>query len=376
MRLLRYKLSKVDEDGWEFNSITLGRINLLVGDSGTGKSRLLNTIVNFSKQLISERINYDGDWDVDFQIGGAIYNYKLVVKNSLRDINKKEIHYEELTDNRTKEQLLRRDRDKMFWRDKEIPKLAKNISTIAMLKEEEKIQEIYDGFRRIVARRFFGDELNQNFMFGTMSPGTMKSIIDKKDTQSLLNEPFDFHNKMNLLKMIDPEMFSKISDLYKKAFPYITETSIQSLAQTFKSVPMVLETPVFCIKEKEISKWIPVNDISSGMQKIFLLILDLFLIKDSGILLIDEYENSLGINAINFLPDLIYTISDKCQFIITSHHPYIINAIPIEDWHVFHRRGLTVNVKSGRELKEKYKASKQEQFVQLINDPFYTGGVE
>ena len=90
---------------------------------------------------------------------------------------------------------------------------------------------------------------------------------------------------------------------------------------------MPLQAPVFCIKEKEITNWISVNDISSGMQKIFLLILDLFLMKDSGILLIDEYENSLGINAINFLPDLIYTISEKCQFIITSHHPYIINTV-------------------------------------------------
>ena len=376
MQLTRYKLSRIDENGWEFNSIALSRINLLVGDSGTGKSRLLNTIINFSKQLVSERIKYEGDWDIDFQVNGAAYKYKLVVKNSLQDINEKEIAYEELTDSHTNKPLLKRDQDSVFWKDKEIPKLAKNISTIVMLKEEKEIREIYDGFRRIVARRFFGDELSQNFQFGAISPDIQKRFVEKKDAQVLLSEPFDFHNKMNLLKAIDPAMYSKIVDLYKKAFPYVTETSIQTLSQIFKSAPMPFEAPVFCIKEKEIANWIPVNDISSGMQKIFLLILDIFLMKDSGILLIDEYENSLGINAINFLPDLIYTISEKCQFIITSHHPYIINTIPIEDWHVFHRRGLTVTVKSGREMKEKYKTSKQEQFVQLINDPFYTGGVE
>jgi len=376
VRLIRYKLSRIEENGWEFSPIAFGRINLLVGDSGTGKSRLFNTIVNFSKQLVSERINCDGDWDIDFQVNGAAYKYKLVVKNSLQDINEKEIVYEELTDSHTNKPLLKREKDSLFWKGKEIPKLAKNISTIVMLKEEKDIREIYDGFRRIVARRFFTDELTQNFQFGAIPPDLQKRIVDKKDAQVLLSEPFDFHNKMNLLKTIDPAMYSRIVDLYIKAFPYVTETSIQSLSQIFKSVPMPLQAPVFCIKEKEIANWIPVNDISSGMQKIFLLILDLFLMKDSGILLIDEYENSLGINAINFLPDLIYTISEKCQFIITSHHPYIINTIPIEDWHVFHRRGLTVTVKSGREMKEKYKASKQEQFVQLINDPFYTSGVE
>lgn len=375
MRLTKYKLSRIDEDGWEFSSLALSRINLLVGDSGTGKSRLFNTIVNFSKQIVSERITYDGDWDIDFRVNGVDYNYKLVVKNSLQEINEKEIVYEELTDSESNKQLIRREKDSVFWKDKEIPKLAKNISTIAMLKEEKDIREIYDGFRRVVARRFFSDELHKNFQFKAIPPDVEKQVLDKKDVHVLIGEPFDFHTKMNLLKAIDPAMFARIVDLYKKAFPYITETSVQPLSQIFKLAPMPLQAPVFCIKEKHIANWIPVNDISSGMQKIFLLILDLFLMKDSGILLIDEYENSLGINAINFLPDLIYTISEECQFIITSHHPYIINTIPIEDWHVFHRRGLTVTVKSGREMKEKYKASKQEQFVQLINDPFYTGGI-
>lgn len=376
MRLTRYKLSRIDKNGWDFNSIAFGRVNLLVGDSGTGKSRLLNTIINFSQQLVSERIEYDGDWDLDFQVNGAAYNYKLVVKNSLHDINKKEIVYEELTDSHTNETLLKRDKDLLLWKGKEIPKLTKNISTIVMLKEEKEIREIYDGFRRVVARRFFMDELRENFRFGVIPRKIQKLLVEKKDAQLLLSEPIDFHNKMNLLETIDPEAYERVVGLYKEAFPYITETSIQFLSQIFKSVPMPFQAPAFCIKEKEIKNWIPVNDISSGMQKILLLILDLFLMKDSGILLIDEYENSLGINAINFLPDLIYTISKNCQFIITSHHPYIINSIPIEDWHVFHRRGLSVTVKSGRELKEKYKASRQEYFVQLINDPFYTGGVE
>ena len=76
------------------------------------------------------------------------------------------------------------------------------------------------------------------------------------------------------------------------------------------------------------------------MQKVFLLILDTILLQDAGILFIDEYENSLGISTINFFPDLIESTNQKCQFIITSHHPYIINRIPIESWKVFHRDGM------------------------------------
>lgn len=376
MKLITYKLSSVEPDGWDFDKVSFDRVNLLVGDSGTGKTRLVNTIVNFAKQIVSEKIIHTGDWDIEFEVDGNAFSYRLVVKNSQEDIAEKEIVYEELTRSSDKELLVKRDQGTFIWKSSEMPKLAKNISTIVMLREEEEIRDIYSGFRRIVARRFFGDELNQNFQFGALSPDVQKRLIEKHDASLLLNEPIDFHNKMNLLKAIDSKMYSRIVDQYRTAFPYVIDTSIQALSQMFQSVPMPLQAPVFCIREKAIEKWIPVNDISSGMQKLFLLILDLHLMKDSGILLIDEYENSLGINAINFLPDLIYTISEKCQFIITSHHPYIINNIPIENWHVFHRKGLHVSIKSGKELKEKYKASKQEQFIQLINDPFYTSGVE
>jgi predicted ATPase len=112
------------------------------------------------------------------------------------------------------------------------------------------------------------------------------------------------------------------------------------------------------------------------MQKLFLLILDTYLLQDGGLLLIDEYENSLGINAINFLPDLINTISQKCQFIITSHHPYIINSIPMESWKIFHREAMTIHITDGKILKERYSNSRQETFTQLINDPIYNGGIQ
>ncbi len=376
MKLVRYKLSRNSEEEWEFDEVTFSRINLIVGDSGTGKTRFLNTIINFFKQIVSDKIVFDGNWSVDFEIDGKRYIYNLIVKDTGKGINEKAIYYEELINATENRILIRRDKDNFLWKDDSLPKLSKNISSLSLLKEEEEIQTIYANLRRIVARRFFGDELNQNFQFGALPPDMQKNILEKKDASALLNEPIDFHNKMNLLQKIDSAMYKSIIDQYKNAFPYIIDTTILTFSQVMKDVPLHIQAPVFCIRESKIKDWIPVNDISSGMQKIFLLILDTYLMKDSGILLIDEYENSLGINAINFLPDLIHSISEKCQFIITSHHPYIINNIPIENWFVFHRNGKVVNIKNGKELKEKYKQSKQEQFIQLINDPFYAGGVE
>jgi len=90
----------------------------------------------------------------------------------------------------------------------------------------------------------------------------------------------------------------------------------------------------------------------------------------------DEYENSLGINAINFFPSFLADIETDKQFIITSHHPYIINKIPVENWFIFHRKGSEIKIRYGRENVERFGRSKQQRFIQLINDPFYNEGVE
>jgi len=100
------------------------------------------------------------------------------------------------------------------------------------------------------------------------------------------------------------------------------------------------KTPVFCIKEKSINKWVECNQLSSGMQKVLLILTDTFL------------------------------------FIITSHHPYIINKIPVENWFIFHRQGSEVSIRYGDWPKERFGKSKQQAFIQLINDPFYNKGIE
>jgi predicted ATPase len=182
---------------------------------------------------------------------------------------------------------------------------------------------------------------------------------------------------MYILQKLSPNDYDKVISFIRAAFPFIQDAGIQDIMKVLPNFQGALNTHVFCIKERHIDKWIACHNIniSSGMQKLFLLILDTFLLQDAGILLIDEYENSLGVSAINFLPDLIDSISQNCQFIITSHHPYIINNIRIESWKVFHRDGMNVHITDGAKLKEKYSKSRQDQFVQLINDPLYNGGI-
>ena len=111
------------------------------------------------------------------------------------------------------------------------------------------------------------------------------------------------------------------------------------------------------------------------MQKVLLIMADISMLPEGGIYLIDEYENSLGTNAIGFFPEFIQDIEKDIQIFITSHHPYLINEIPLQSWYVFHREGTHVNIRYGDEIAERYGKSKQQAFIQLINDPLFSRGV-
>lgn len=66
-------------------------------------------------------------------------------------------------------------------------------------------------------------------------------------------------------------------------------------------------------------------------------------------MLIDEFENGLGVNCIDTLSELILTERSDLQFIITSHHPKIINQIHKENWKIIEREGSTVINKGEKE---------------------------
>jgi AAA15 family ATPase/GTPase len=374
MKLLKYNLTAAPEDNFFFEATNFSRVNLLVGDSGTGKTRFLNTVDNFFKQLVSNNVRFNGKWDVDFESDGVVYNYKLHVAQSLNSPRKKSIENEVLS--RNNEILFERTNGSIIWKGNKMPKLSSDQSCFSLLEDEE-ITPIYSNMKKVIARRFSGNELIHNFQLGTVISTAPNSPVPPhiKSIGDLAVEPIDFHNKMHILKNISPDNYKKVISLIREAFPIIEQADIQDVIKVLPNFQGPLQTHVFSIREKGIDNWIPTNDISSGMQKLFLLILDTVLLQDTGILLIDEYENSLGVSAIDFLPDLIENISQNCQFIITSQHPYIVNRIPIECWKVFHREGSQVHITDGSILKEKYAKSSQDNFIQLINDPIYNGGL-
>lgn len=375
MKIISYHYKDIEDPGWDFSEVQFDKINLLVGDTATGKSRFLYTIFNLGRFVASKEFK-QGQWDIEFEHLGTKYSWHLKtrkLKNDKRIIIKDNLFK---YDNNGLIKIIERNDKEFYFQNIKIPKLSLQETSISLLNEENIIKPIYDAFTLIQRRLFYKDALNTVTELRAIPMGLIQSLEEDTDINKLLHANMNLSVNLYILHKYFKNIYDMIVDYYKQVFPFIKETRMTDLAKLRPNIAVPGNIPVFIIKEHKSNKWIPVDQLSSGMQKTLLILTDIFILPEGSVYLIDEYENSLGLNAIDFFPQFVLDLNKEVQFFITSHHPYIINEIPPINWFVFHREGMKVFIKYGNEIIEKYGKSKQKAFIQLINDPFFARGVQ
>jgi len=219
----------------------------------------------------------------------------------------------------------------------------------------------------ILRRSFTGNELNDAAAIDTI-PNEVLQEVKANKSDYIFRFKFGLPARLYLLQQAFPKKYEAIIKHFKAVFPEYPDIRI-TVQKTGSHV-----TPALLFREKNVHPNLGLHDLSSGIKKVLLIITDVISMTGDSIYLLDEYENSLGLNAIDFLPSFLNECGHDNQFVVTTHHPYLINNMPTENWKIFHREGSKVSIKCGAEMSEKYKHSKQDAFIQLINDPFYSEG--
>ncbi len=397
MRILSYKCYGSGKTDLAFSKVNLQKRNLIVGASGSGKTRFLNTIFNASLMAVAERI-FNGHWDITIEHEEKKYRWLLEVREDKE--GKNTIANEGIwiiRDNGEEREIVNRKEDSFTFNGKTLPKLSRHETSISILKDEDDIKPLHRGFSLIIRRHFSSDVLEKSAGFASIPVEFLQKIEKEKDLYLLFAADLPLSAKLYVLSLYFGDIYEHICREFKATFPFVSDLAILSLHELQSNFhlkinsPVKINTPginnvksteignipVFVLKENNVDKWIALDQWSSGMQKVLLIITDILLLPaDGGVYLLDEYENSLGVNAIHFLPSFLLDYEGKHQFFITSHHPYLINKIPVKNWFVFHRSGPNVSIRDGQEIEKRFDKSRQESFIQLINDPLYVEGVE
>lgn len=367
---------------WKLQEIQLKKLTLLVGASGVGKTQMLKSIANLKTIAEGESLN-GVKWKVEFQTlnkdqyiwEGEFENkgISVIVDDDDDDDkkNKSKIIFEKLFLNQNL--IINRDEENILFKGVPTIKLSQQESILSLLKEEDIVKPAYEGIKKIK----YSDQSNSaslsrgfNFSFLNANKYSKKYNTLEKIQESDINTDL----KLFFVSKISDTTFHLIKQRFIDIFPQVSDIKVAPLENFERDdLPDILrDYPYIQIKEKDVEHWISQNRISSGMYRTLIQLSDLYLSSAGTIYLIDEFENSLGINCINEITYDILNSRRNLQFILTSHHPYIIDAIPYENWKLVTRN--TGIVKAHDISEYNFGKSKHSAFMQLLQlDEYQTG---
>jgi hypothetical protein len=254
-------------------------------------------------------------------------------------------------------------------------KLDKSLSLITILQEEESLNYIHNAF--------FSTCIWDNSEGIYISvPADADSYFDEEeddisDLLQIIQAP-ERHilERLYICSKYKTQDYKQILKHYQELFPLTKNFLLEYSEERVELTGMEYYTGNNILSGSN-STLIPVNSISSGMLRTLYFLAYLHLSPKGTIMLIDEFENGFGINCIGALAHEMLMQQDKIQFVVTSHHPYIINTIPHQNWKIVTRKQTDnmnyISVHQSDELD--VESSHHEKYMQLINSPLFTEGI-
>ena len=366
---------------WSLQTLSFERLTLLVGASGVGKTQILKAILSL-KQIAGGTSLNGLKWAVDFEtVSGQNYVWEGEFENKgvQNLITQDEDDVKKFQRNIKKEKIIlngkvivsRNSKETIFIGKKTL-KLNQQQSIICILQEEDLIKPAYEGFKKLT----YSDQSESQREPYTISFFNASKLAKKFDSLKKIQESDeDIRIKLYLASKNAIPTFTKIKERFCEIFPQVEGLKVEPLDFIEEDLPpFVKDYPFIQMKEIGVAKWIQQGKISSGMFRTLMHISEIYLCAEGTIFLIDEFENSLGINCIDELTNDILNSSRQIQFIITSHHPYIINNIDFSSWKLVTRKSGVV--KANPISKFITGKSKHDKFMQLMQLKQYATGTE
>jgi AAA domain, putative AbiEii toxin, Type IV TA system len=357
-----------DEYKWRLAEVDfLPNLNLLVGVSGVGKTRILKAI--YSLKSIANGASLNGvKWNVCFIADNNLeYTWSgefetrestILIDESSEENEQVKLITEKLICN-NEDVLIERKDSEIFLDGNKTPKLSPFESVIELLKQEDQIAPVKQSLDKII----LADSESVDRVWRL--PVSVFKRFERSSFSVLQESGLPVPIKLAILYRAIPEEFNKIKEVFISVFPNILDVKIETIKD--EDIPIALskllrEATTVSIREKGVTDWI--ENISSGMMKTLMYISELYLAPENCIILIDEFENSLGVNCLDNVTELVLS-NKKLQFIITSHHPYIINNISPVCWKIVTRKAGLITAKDSKDFH--ISESRQKAFIDLIN---------
>lgn len=387
IRFFAYRDSLSD---WTLERVTFNQVNLLVGLSGVGKTWILSALKQARDAAVEGGSEVPGlEWFME--IDGIDSTYKWEVKTgrslplsthakNLDSPGKGGATFEfERLSTCDGEVIFDRRGDEFSLGNSKLPRIKDTESAVSLLRREAKVKPIFDALSRMLR-----SDVSENYY--AISPAGRRRVEELAQKCSSIDDlrsdwAVPIPVRAYVLQLKFPDIFRRVVEQYEEIFPQVTEVRFDFLSKLgsslFSEFPEAFhDQSITCsIREAGIANPVAGFRLSAGMHRTLTHLFEIVLAPPGSIILIDEVENSLGANCLPGLFERFLEVSSDLQFIVTSHHPYVINNVPINQWKLVTRHGSTVTVRSGKDIKALQTASNLDTFNLLINAPEYEEGI-
>lgn len=369
---------------WRIEPIQFNHLTLLVGASSAGKTRILKSLGDIKNIAQGKSLN-GISWNISFSIQQDHYTWEgqfefnerafftlMTSETAENDAPKPILLVEKLSKNG--ELIVDRNQNSLIFKGLKTTIPLKAEQSVLFLIPDNDLATIEKGFRRLLWSDY--THAAQGFVKDNIHMIDELFLTKYKNLDHLRNSEEPLTTKLYWVSKKDKKLFNRIKADFKNIFPILEDLKMEPLPQLKElNVPLFIKAlPFIQIKEQYVNDWIPIMNISSGMYRTLIHILELHLCATGTVILIDEFENSLGINCIDELTTELKGATHRIQFILTSHHPYIINSIHTNNWKIVTRKGSTIFAQDAAAFH--FEKSKHAAFVQLINTPEYKTGLK
>lgn len=363
------------------DNVEFGRKNFLVGISGSGKSTILNALYTLV-QIASGSSSPADTWNVVFrdkENRKVEWSGKFSKKGEFDEdgAEKAELIEEKITIDGAS--FLLKKGEVITVENKEFPVIDATKSNLYIFRNQDSLKTIYESISSLIISGALeansGSLMAIPYISSVYEEAIKKTLQNEnqsiKDVVLINDRRLSAKERIIFAHKYDQKAFEDLVFVYTSIFPSVENIltkQIRNLASDSKYTNH--RGSVIQLKLKD-GTLVEQGHISSGMFKTLLVLADIMLSPDECVILMDEIENSLGLNCLQeVLNELI--ISNK-QIILTTHHPKIINNAPKNSWKIVTRKANEISVHDASVLKSNNNS--HDPFFQLINSEIYKCGV-
>jgi len=342
-KLVQFKLehSPGKANPLEIKDVTLGDLNLIVGQNGSGKTRVLNVIYNFS-QVITKgaRPNDNVSWDLEFiNDQGKNVHYYLECKGSTIVSETMKIEgLDVLVRTKTKSQIYSETQKSLVDFSPPEDTLAAQVRRDE--KEHPFLVELYN----------WGSETHV-YRVNSLVPENVNIAPSASYNNKVLG---GFEHASNMYEDLSAASKKRLLDDFNVLGFNIKE------AKNVRDKKLPFGVKLIHFVESGFKDPLPQYEISAGMLRAFfeLIVVQWAVDHDATqkTILIDDFTEGLDYRRADIFNEIVQNKikGKRIQLVLTSNSRVLMNGINIQHWNILERRGSTISSYNYENSKAKF----------------------